>query len=189
MAVRNIFMARQPTTACKRADRGGKNLCGVAALPYARQAAYGDLCNRPVRRVQQRPYRWLIETAAGSGVVSEIRVKNRLARMPLETSRAFASPEGKLKRGTVGYICRGPQPAAVGFYYRTADRESRAHAAGFGGEEGVEQPVGILGGDPDAAIRHTYVHLVRLVLAESDHHFARPIRDRSQTALTSALPF
>jgi len=29
------------------------------------------------------------------------------------------------------------------------------HAAGFGGEEGVEQTVRILGGDPDAAIRYS----------------------------------
>jgi len=40
------------------------------------------------------------------------------------------------------------------------DRESHTHAAGFGGEEGGEQPVRILGGDPDAAIRHTYQPLV-----------------------------
>jgi hypothetical protein len=49
------------------------------------------------------------------------------------------------------------------------DRESHAHAAGFGGEEGIEQPVRIFGGDPDAAIRHTYEHMLGLVLAGSDH--------------------
>jgi hypothetical protein len=49
--------------------------------------------------------------------------------------------QGELKRGTVGYACRGPQPATVGFNDRTADRESHDHAAGFNGEEGVEQPV------------------------------------------------
>jgi hypothetical protein len=38
---------------------------------------------------------------------------------------------------------------------------------------------GILGGDPNAAIRYTYEHLVCLVLTRSDHHFARPISDRS----------
>src|ERR1700680_2007021 len=67
--------------------------------------------------------------------------------------------QGELKRGPVGCVCRGPQPATVGFHNRTADRESHAHAAGFGGEEGVEQAVGILGGDGDAAIRRTYNHL------------------------------
>src|ERR1700693_3116947 len=69
---------------------------------------------------------------------------------------------GELKRGTVGYICRGPQSSPVSFHDRTADRESHTHAAGFGGEEGVEQSVRVLGGDPDAAIRHTYEHLVLL---------------------------
>ncbi len=46
-------------------------------------------------------------------------------------------PSCELKRGAgVGF--RGRQPAIVGFHDRTADRESHAHAAGFGGEEGVE---------------------------------------------------
>src|SRR6267378_8401826 len=54
--------------------------------------------------------------------------------------------QGELKRGTVGYVCRGPQPATVSFDDRTADRESHAHATGFSGEECVEQPVGVLGG-------------------------------------------
>jgi hypothetical protein len=44
----------------------------------------------------------------------------------------------ELKRGTVGCVYRGPQPATMGFYDRTADRESHIHAAGFGGEKGVE---------------------------------------------------
>src|SRR5882672_3267392 len=65
----------------------------------------------------------------------------------------------------------------MGLHDRTADRESHTHAAGFGGEEGVEQPIRILGGDPDAAIRHTYEHSLFLVLAGSDQEFAWPIRD------------
>jgi hypothetical protein len=68
--------------------------------------------------------------------------------------------QGELKRGTMGYSCRGPQPATVSFHDRAADRKSHPHAAGFGGEEGVEQPVRILGRDPDAAIRHTHEHLL-----------------------------
>src|SRR5260370_6822901 len=86
--------------------------------------------------------------------------------------------QDELKRGTVGYVCRSPQPATVGFNDRTADREPHTHAAGFGGEEGIEQPVRILGGDPDAAIRYTYEHSMCIVLAGSDHQFARPIRGR-----------
>jgi hypothetical protein len=66
----------------------------------------------------------------------------------------------------------------MSFDDRTADRESHAHAAGFGGEERVEQLVRVLDGDPDTAILHCYQHLVRFVLMRSDHQFARPIRDR-----------
>src|ERR1700687_2284325 len=71
----------------------------------------------------------------------------------------------ELKHGAVGHGCRGPQPAAMGLHDRAADRKSHTHAAGFGGEEGDEQPVHILGGDPDAAIRHTDERLAWLVLA------------------------
>src|SRR6202043_2400224 len=84
----------------------------------------------------------------------------------------FVHGQDEMKRGTVGYVCRGPQPASMGFHDRTADRESHPHATGFGGEEGGEQPVRILGGDPDAAIRHTYQHLLCLVLTRSDHQFS-----------------
>src|SRR5271169_6211547 len=83
--------------------------------------------------------------------------------------------QGELKRGAVGYVCSGPKPATVGFHDRTADRKSHPHAGGFGGEEGVEQPVRILGGNPDTTIRHTYEQMVRFVLAGSDHQFTRPI--------------
>src|ERR1700683_4821827 len=86
--------------------------------------------------------------------------------------------QGELKRGTVGNVCGGPKPATVAIHDRTADRESHTHTAGFGSEEGVEQPVRVLSGDPDAAIRHTYQHSVYLVLARSDHQFARPVADR-----------
>src|ERR1700722_1169423 len=86
--------------------------------------------------------------------------------------------QGELKRGPARYICRGPQPPTVSFDDRTADRESHSHATRFGGEEGVEQPFRNLGGYPDAAIRHTDEHLLRLILSGSDHQFARPICDR-----------
>ena len=47
--------------------KGPDRLCGVAAVPYARQAAYRDLCNRPARRFRRRAYRRPVETVAGSG--------------------------------------------------------------------------------------------------------------------------
>src|SRR6202140_5126605 len=112
------------------------------------------------------------ELAAGPPVLWTTEGRN------LTTHVFCVHRQGELKRGTVGYVCRGPQPATVGFDDRTADREPHTHAAGFGGEEGVEQPVRIFCGDPDAAIGHTYKHLLRIVLAGSDRQFARPIRDR-----------
>src|ERR1700730_15013959 len=94
------------------------------------------------------------------------------------TDGGSVSGDRKLKESTPRLARGRPQPAPVGIDDQTADRESHTHAAGFGGEEGGEQPVRILGGDPDAAIRHTYQHLLCLVLPRSDHQFARPIRDR-----------
>jgi hypothetical protein len=63
------------------------------------------------------------------------------------TSRRSVSVhrQGELKRGTVGHICRGPEAATMGLHDRTADGEPHTHAAGFGGEEGGEQPIRILG--------------------------------------------
>jgi hypothetical protein len=66
----------------------------------------------------------------------------------------------------------------VSFHDRPADREAHTHAIRFGGEEGVEQLGRILRRYPDPAIRHTYEHLLWIVLTRSDHQFARPIRDR-----------
>src|ERR1700686_546766 len=106
------------------------------------------------------------ELAAGPPVLWTTEGRN------LTTHVVCIHRQRELKRGTVGYVCRGPQPATVGFHDRTADRESHTHAAGFGGEEGVEQPVRVPGRDPDAAIRHIDEHLSCLVLERSDHQFA-----------------
>jgi hypothetical protein len=76
------------------------------------------------------------------------------------TDGGSVSGDRKLKESTPRLARGRPQPAPVGIDDRPADRQPHTHAAGFGGEEGVEQPVRILGGDPDAAIRHTYEHLV-----------------------------
>jgi hypothetical protein len=43
--------------------------------------------------------------------------------------------------------------SAESFYDRTVDRESRARAARFDGEERAGQPVRLLGGDPDSSPR------------------------------------
>ncbi len=101
------------------------------------------------------------------------------------TDGGSVSGDRKLKESTPRLARGRPQPAPVGIDDRPADRESHTHAAGFGGEEGGEQPVRILGGDPDAAIRHTYQHLLCLVLTRSDHQFARP----TVTDCIDSMPF
>src|ERR1700726_4139821 len=89
--------------------------------------------------------------------------------------RICARRQGKLKSRTVGCVCRGPEPAVVGFDDRTADRQAHTHAVGFGGEKSGEQPIRVLGGKTDAAIRHADTHFLRLVRNGSYHQFARPM--------------
>src|ERR1700730_15142707 len=92
------------------------------------------------------------------------------------TDGGSVSGDRKLKESTPRLARGRPEPAPVSIYDRPADRKSHTHAARLGGEEGGEQPVRILGGNPDPAIRYTYDHLFCLVLAGSDHQFAWPIR-------------
>src|SRR5271156_5105045 len=120
--------------------------CGVVLADYPRGEAAG-----PSHYRKSRPHRPFFGRLTGT----------------TSRRRVCVHRQGELKRGTVGYVCRGPKPATVAFHDRTADRESHPHAAGFGGEEGIEQPVRIFGGDPDAAIRDTYEHLLGLVLTGS----------------------
>src|ERR1700730_5002828 len=86
--------------------------------------------------------------------------------------------QDELKRRTAPLVAGNRQPSLVSFHDRTANRESHAHAAGFGGEEGAEHAVRILAGDPDAAIRDSQKHPTLVVLARPYHQFARPIRNR-----------
>ena len=66
----------------------------------------------------------------------------------------------------------------MGLDDRSADRQAHAHAAGFGSEECVEQPVGILGGQSDAAIAYRDQNLAGFLLVRPDHQLAQPVRDR-----------
>ena len=100
-----------------------------------------------------------------------IRKPSQRATSTRSRMAAPSAGDRKLKKSTPRLAPGRPQPSAVGFDDRTADRESHSHTAGFSGEEGVEQPVSILGGDPDAAIHHTYQHVLCLFLARSDHQY------------------
>ena len=52
----------------------------------------------------------------------------------------------------MGLIRRGPQPAAVRFDDRAADRQPHAHAGRLGREEGIEQPVQVVRVDANAGV-------------------------------------
>ena len=86
--------------------------------------------------------------------------------------------QGELKRRAGPGIAGGRQPSSVRVDDRAADRQAHAHAAGFGGEEGIEQPIGILGGHADTAVAHRDQNLAGLILSRPDHQLARPVRDR-----------
>src|SRR5260370_18841867 len=184
-------VSRSGRAICERSGRSSPIAIKIAT-PITAKASSWFLEIMRWHRKQPSPYRMterLASTVASAGHRYRT-VGNRGAgphRSKLEwtpfadiTSRRSncVRRQGELKRGAVWYVCRGPQPAIVAFHDRTADREPHTHAARFGSEEGVEQPVRVFGGDPDAAIRHAYEHLLCLVLAGSDHQFARPIRDR-----------
>jgi len=86
--------------------------------------------------------------------------------------------QSKLKRRTRPVIVGGRDPSPMCLDDRAADRQPHAYAAGFGSEEGIEQLVRVLGGDPDTAVRHCNHHLICFVLMRSNHQLARPIRER-----------
>src|ERR1700730_18700209 len=74
-------------------------------------------------------------------------------------------------------IRRGRQTSPVSLNDRATDREPHSHPAGLRGEEGIEQPVCILGGNADAAIGDTNAHATRFVQLRSDHKLASPVRN------------
>ena len=94
--------------------------------------------------------------------------------------------QDELKRRTGPLITESRQASPVSFHDRTTDREPHAQATGLCGEKGFEQLVRIF----DRKSRHrSPSHLealaVRLILARSDHQFARPIPDSS----IASMPF
>ena len=53
-----------------------------------------------------------------------------------------------------------------------ADDQTKASATGFGGEEGMEQPFGCLGGEAMAVIGDCYFHHAVAVQVGAENHFA-----------------
>src|ERR1700726_2701716 len=87
--------------------------------------------------------------------------------------------QGELKRGTVGYVCRGPQPSTMCFDDRSADRQPHAHAIRLRREEGVEQPADMFRLDSDTGILHRDQYLIGPVLARSYAQFATTVCHRT----------
>src|SRR5207247_3125191 len=61
------------------------------------------------------------------------------------SSRRIGDGQTKVEDRAMRRIPRRPQPAAVRFDDRTADRQPHAHAARLGGEKRIEQPVDVAG--------------------------------------------
>src|SRR5262249_39027988 len=87
----------------------------------------------------------------------------RFERRPACWLASFVARHKKPQDGTMGRCGRCRQGAAVGFDDRAADRQSHAHAVGFGGEECVEDAVDILRADPCPRVFDRYGDTIRLV--------------------------
>src|SRR5262249_42071539 len=68
--------------------------------------------------------------------------------------------QGEVERGAVARVRGGPEPPAVRFDDRAADREAHAHAARLGGEEGVEELIRFARVDADAGVPYAHHDLV-----------------------------
>src|SRR6266581_6085074 len=74
-------------------------------------------------------------------------------------------------RGIVG----SPQTAAMRFNYGAADGQSHTDPMRLRGKEGVENPVRLLRGQPNAGIADTHHKLLVCCSVRLDGEFARPI--------------
>ena len=107
--------------------------------------------------------------ARSDAILSDQRYSNCAVR---QGSRAAACSwrmflvcgNGELKRRAGIRIASSPQLSAVGFDDRPADRQTHAHAAGLGGEEGGEQPVEVRRVDPGAGVLDRHEHPLRRAL-------------------------
>src|SRR5215831_14207465 len=70
-------------------------------------------------------------------------------------------------------IARGPNPSAVSFDNRTADRKSHTHSIGLGGVERVEKELKALRAQPWAGISHSDDNTAN-VFDGADEQLSRP---------------
>jgi hypothetical protein len=65
-------------------------------------------------------------------------------------SRRTHERDGELEGRARPVVARRPQPSAVSFNDRPANRQTHPHTIGLGGEEGIEYTIKLLGGNADA---------------------------------------
>src|SRR5258705_3967750 len=74
------------------------------------------------------------------------------------TDGSSVSGDRKLKESTLRFARDRPQPSAVGFDDRAADRQADAHALGLGRVEWLEQTREALRAQPRAGVPHPDAH-------------------------------
>src|SRR6266496_5084049 len=84
------------------------------------------------------------------------------------TDGSSVSGDRKLKEGTPRLAPGRPQPSAVGFDDRAADREAHAHAVGLRRVEGFKETRQALRAQPMASIPHRDAHALRLDTHRAD---------------------
>ena len=89
------------------------------------------------------------------------------------------SGDRKLKESTPRLVPGRPQPSAVSFDNRAADRQPHAHAAGLCRVEWFKETRQSFGAQPGAGVSHPEAHRVRFRLAGSDEYLSGAISNRS----------
>src|SRR4029453_16260220 len=88
-----------------------------------------------------------------------------------------ARSHGELKGRAGSIVWDRPEPAAVIFDDRSADRQPHAHAAALGRVESVEHLVRLFGVEADTAVGHDNPCAIAVLPVRGDHQFARAIDD------------
>src|SRR4029450_1901009 len=127
---------------------------------------YSKSCH-PIDRIS----RWRPSPTDGSSSTTAITVSDsrdsRMCFSVFQQSKVEASP-----RTLIG--C-GPQPTAVALHDGTADRESHAHAAGFGGVKRLKDLRHPARLQTHPRVRHGGLHLLRVHVPRGDEELPLPL--------------
>ena len=95
------------------------------------------------------------------------------------TDGGSVNGDRKLKESTPRLAPGGPQPSAVSFDNRAADRQPHAHAVGLRRVEWFKETRQSFRAQPGAGVSHPKAHLVRFGLPGSDEHFSGAVSNRT----------